>query len=219
MEGLIGKKIGMTQIFNEEGNVVPVTVIELGPCTVVQRKTPERDGYSAIQLGFDEFRKKDKSKMPKPIQGHFKKANLKPFRNLKEFRVEDAGRFSDGQVIDVALFSEGERVDVTANSKGRGFAGVIKRHGFAGAPQTRGTHEYRRHPGSIGQHTWPARVYPGKKLPGRMGNEKVKTLNLEVVKVLKEKNLLLLKGAVPGPNRALVTVTKSKRAKNRKGKG
>jgi len=217
MEGLIGKKIGMTQIFNDKGNVVPVTVIQLGPCNVVQRKTVEKDGYSAIQLGFDEFTKKDKSKLSKPLQGHFKRLNLKPFNRLQEFRVIDSEQYSDGQVIDVELFSEGERVDVAANSKGRGFAGVMKRYGFAGAPASRGSHEAKRHPGSIGMHTFPARVFPGKKLPGRMGNKKVKTLNLEVVKVFKDKNLLLLKGSVPGPNRSLVTVTKSKRIKNKQG--
>jgi large subunit ribosomal protein L3 len=201
MKGIIGRKIGMTQVFDENGMAVPVTVIEAGPCHVVQRKTQDKDGYEALQLGFQEIKS---SKVNKPVGGHFGRHEVPSCRVLKEFRVEDATRFASGQTITVAAFEVGEKVKVTGKSKGRGFTGVVKRHGFHGASKTHGTHEYFRHGGAIGAAADPARVFKGKKMPGQYGSSTVTVGNITVFDVRPEANLILLKGAVPGPNRGVV---------------
>ncbi|MQL50914.1 50S ribosomal protein L3 [Desulfofundulus thermobenzoicus] len=200
-KGILGRKVGMTQIFNNEGQAVPVTVIEAGPCLVVQTRTPERDGYSAIQLGFGEKRER---LVNKPLKGHFAKAGVRPLRFLRELRVEDAGQYQVGQEIKADVFTAGERVDVVGTSKGRGFAGGIKRHGFHRGPMAHGS-KYHRRPGSLGAKG-PARVFKGRKLPGHYGVERVTVQNLEVVKVDPERNLLAVKGAVPGPRGGLLLV-------------
>lgn len=199
-KGLIGKKIGMTQIFVGE-NVVPVTVLEVGPCTVLQIRTPEKDGYSAIQLGFDSVKHKVRDKGKKEKY----KVVLKPAA-VKEFRVQDHTKFNKGDILDVSYFEGVKFVDVSGYSKGRGFQGVMKRWGFSGAPDSHGQSVFHRRPGSIGNHTFPAKVWKGKKMAGRMGNKKVTVQNLEVVEIDKEKNLMLVKGAVPGYNGSYVIV-------------
>ncbi len=204
MKGIIGKKLGMTRIFNEDGTAVPVTVIEAGPCVVTQVKTVEIDGYEAVQLGFDRMRGKAANK---PYGGHFAKHNLTPRRKLTEFRVENPTDYRVGQEILVDIFKPGDVVDVTANSKGRGFQGVVKRHGFSVGRKTHGNRNHRR-PGSIGQSATPARVWKGRKLPGRMGNSRVTVRHLDVVTVDVEKNLLLVRGAVPGGSNGFVLVRK-----------
>jgi large subunit ribosomal protein L3 len=209
--GLLGRKIGMTQIFSEDGTLISVTMIEAGPCTVIQKKTREKDGYNAVQLGFIETNKDIK----RPIKGQFDKAKvMKPTRFLKEIRCDHIhiDDIEIGEVIGVDIFNTGDIVNISGRSKGKGFAGVIKRHGFSGAPASRGTHEYFRHGGSIGMHTFPARVFKGKKMPGRMGNEKVTLRNLEVVRVIKEKNILLVKGSTPGSKGRLLIIQNTKKA-------
>ncbi|WP_246167930.1 50S ribosomal protein L3 [Thermosulfurimonas marina] len=201
MEGLIGRKLGMTRIFNEAGEVVPVTVLEVGPCTVVQVKTVETDGYNAVQLG---FAPKKLTKFNKPMRGHFLRAGLDHgFYILREFRVEDPSQFHPGQVLTLESLGveKGLRVDVTGKSKGRGFTGAIKRWGFSRQPMSHGAKQVHRKPGSSGASTFPGRVIKGKKMPGHYGNETVTVKNLLVAEVVPEKNLLLVKGAVPGwPN-------------------
>jgi large subunit ribosomal protein L3 len=206
--GLIGKKVGMTQVFAEDGNRVPVTVIDVTSCIVVGKRTPEKDKYSAIALGFGE--KKEKS-LTRAQLGHNKKAGAKNRAHVKEFRVsaEEAAKLNVGDEIKAEMFQKGQMVDVTGITKGRGYQGVVKRWSFRGFGQTHGTHEYRRHPGAIGQRKTPGRVYPNKKMPGHYGVEKVTTQNLTVVEVLPEKNLLLVKGAVPGHNEGIVYVKPS----------
>lgn len=206
-KAILGKKVGMTQIFTGEGLAVPVTVIETGPCFVVQKKTIERDGYGAIQVGFGEKREK---LFNKPIKGHFGKAGVRPLRFLREFRVQDWDSYQVGQEIKADLFSTGEKVDVVGTSKGRGFAGGIKRHGFHRGPMAHGS-KYHRRPGSLGAKG-PARVYKGRKLPGQYGAARVTVQNLEVVKVDAGRNLLALKGAVPGPRGGLVIIKDSVKA-------
>ena len=205
MSGLIGKKIGMTSIFDENGKNLPCTVIQAGPCVVTQVRTQDLDGYDALQLGFDE---KSAKKSNKAAEGHFKKANTSIKRKLVEFK----GFESDhklGDTIGVDLFSEGEFVDITGTSKGKGFQGVVKRHGFGGVGQaTHGQHNRLRAPGSIGAASYPARVFKGMRMAGQMGNSKVKVQNLRVVKVVAEKNLLVVKGCVPGHKNAYVTIQK-----------
>ncbi|MCL6638756.1 MAG: 50S ribosomal protein L3 [Firmicutes bacterium] len=200
-KGILGKKVGMTQIFNEQGLAIPVTVIEAGPCIVVQKKTPEKDGYSAIQVGFGE---KKERLVNKPAKGHFAKAGVKPVRFLREFRVDNADAFQVGQEILADVFAEGEKVDVIGTTKGRGFSGGIKRHGFHRGPMAHGS-KYHRRPGSLGAKG-PARVYKGRKLPGQYGAERVTMQNLEVIKVDPARNLLAVRGAVPGPRGGLVIV-------------
>jgi len=198
VEGLIGKKLGMTRVFNEAGEVVPVTVLEVGPCTVVQVKRVETDGYNAVQLGFGP---KKLTKVNKPMRGHFLKAGLDHgFYILREFRVEDPSQFEPGQVLTLESLGveKGLRVDVTGKSKGRGFTGAIKRWGFSRQPMSHGAKQVHRKPGSSGASTFPGRVIKGKKMPGHYGNETVTVKNLLVVEVVPEKNLLLVKGAVPG---------------------
>jgi len=205
MSGLIGKKIGMTSIFDAAGKNVPCTVIQAGPCVVTQVKTIEKDGYEAIQLAFDE--KKEKN-TPQPMQGHFKKANTTPKRVLMEFsRFEVGQRKSFGETLDVTVFEEGEYIDVSGTSKGKGFQGVVKRHGFRGVgDSTHGQHNRLRAPGSLGASSWPSRVMKGMRMAGRTGGEKVKMINLQIVKIIPEKNILVVKGSVPGFNGSYLKV-------------
>ena len=203
MSGLIGKKIGMTSIFDENGKNIPCTVIECGPCVVTQVRTLEVDGYTALQLGFD-----DKKTATKAAEGHFKKAGTVAKRKVAEFKGFDE-EVKLGDTITVEHFTEGEFVDVAGTSKGKGFQGVVKRHGFGGVGQaTHGQHNRLRAPGSIGAASYPARVFKGMKMAGQMGNEKVKVQNLRVLKVVAEKNLLVVKGCVPGHKNAYVTIQK-----------
>ncbi len=206
MIGIIGRKLGMTRIFGERGRVIPVTVIEAGPCYVTQVKSEETDGYNAVQLGFDETKEK---RVTKPVLGHLKKAGVKPLRVLREFRdFELDDEVQLGQEIRVDIFKEGDKVSVTGYTKGRGFAGVVKRHGFGGGPKTHGQSDRWRAPGSIGQSSFPSRVLKGLRMAGRMGNTRVTVKNLEVVKVDPENNLLVIKGAVPGAIKGIVTIRK-----------
>jgi len=204
MKGILGRKIGMTQIFTDDGKAMAVTVIEAGPCIVVDKRTVERDGYSALQLGFMEKRKAD-SKFPKPLLGHFAKAGIKPTRFLKEVKFDDIEKFNVGDRIGVDIFKPGEKVDVTAKSKGRGFAGYHKRWGFGGGRKSHGS-DFHEGPGSIGACAYPGRVHKGKKMAGRYGNETVTVRNLEIVDVIPERNLLVIKGGVPGHKGAFVIV-------------
>lgn len=212
-KGIIGKKIGMTQIFREDGSVVPVTVIQAGPCTVVQIKTSSKEKYAALQLGFEEG---DLKRMKKPLQGHFVKAQVPAFRYLKEFRISDPEAYKVGQVITVEEFKIGELVDIIGYSKGKGFMGVVKRWGFRGG---RGTHGsmFHRAPGSIGASSFPSRVWPGQKMGGHTGNRQVTLQNLEIIDVRPRQNILLVKGAVPGGPRGLLLIkeAKKKRAKTK----
>ena len=207
MNGLIGKKIGMTQVFSADGSVVPVTVIQTGPCVVVQKRETEKDGYSALQLGFGS---KKSQRVNKAEQGHMVKAGKGAFQILREFRSGKVAQYEVGQEIKVSdLFKVGDRVDVSGTNKGRGFTGVIKRWGFSGFPGSHGTHEYFRHGGSIGNRSYPGRVFKGKKMAGHWGNERVSVQNLEVVGVRAEENLLLVKGAVPGAKRGVVLIRRA----------
>ena len=208
--GIIGKKLGMTQLFMEDGRVLPVTAIQAGPCTIVQVKTRERDGYKAVQLGFG-----DKRKINNPEKGHFK--GLGSFRLLREFRVTEGEEFEVGQTRDVSIFAAGDRVDVTGRSRGMGFAGGVKRHHFRGGPKTHGQSDRHRAPGSIGAGTTPGRVLKGRRMAGHMGNERVTTQNLQVVSVEAEKDLLLIKGAVPGPKNGFVVIQHAVKGQKRGG--
>ncbi|HET7035554.1 MAG TPA: 50S ribosomal protein L3 [Thermomicrobiaceae bacterium] len=200
MEGLMGKKLGMTQVFDETGRVVPVTVIEVGPCVVTQIKTKERDGYEAVQLGFGE-----KKRLNQPARGHRRAANANS-RYLREFHATDIDEYSVGQVLDCTTFEVGEQVDVSGTSKGKGFQGVMKRHGFHGGPKTHGQSDRARAPGSIGASATPSRVLKGMKMAGRMGNERVTVQNLDVVRVLPDRNVILVKGSIPGADKGLLLV-------------
>jgi len=202
--GLIGRKLGMTQIFDQEGHAVPVTVIQAGPCRVVQLKSRQREGYEALQLGFEPVKW---SRVNKPLAGHFRRAGTEPFRFLREFRVETTEGFEVGQTLTVEIFQAGERVDVTGVSKGRGFAGVMRRWGFRGGPASHGSMFHRR-PGSIGSNTDPGRVPKGRRMAGHYGNQRVTVKNLQVVEVRPDANLLLVKGAVPGSRNSLVLIKK-----------
>ena len=205
MSGLIGRKIGMTSIFDENGKNIPCTVIETGPCTVTQVRTEEVDGYNALQLGFDD---KAEKHVNKAAAGHFKKAGVSAKRKVVEIR-DFEGDYKLGDTIGVDIFVEGEFVDIAANSKGKGFQGVVKRHGFGGVGQaTHGQHNRLRAPGSIGAASYPARVFKGMKMAGRMGGVRVSALNLRILKVVPEKNLLVVKGCVPGHKNAYVTIEK-----------
>ena len=203
--GLLGKKVGMTRVFTDEGRWIEVTVLEAGPCTVVQRKTKDTDGYSAVQLGFGE---KKESRANKPTSGHFAKAGLKPMRTLKEIRIPDDNDAKQGDEIKADIFAIGDRLDVSGTSKGRGFAGAIKRHGFAGGAGGHGSH-FHRAPGSIGQSADPSKVYKGKRMPGHYGCTKITVQNLEVVNVDADKNLIIVRGCVPGANGGLIMLHKS----------
>ncbi|TVR41447.1 MAG: 50S ribosomal protein L3 [Bacteroidia bacterium] len=199
MSGLIGKKIGMTSIFDAEGKNIPCTVIEAGPCVVTQILTKDKDGYDAIQLGFDEKREK---LCTKPLLGHFKKAKTTPKKVLAEFtRFEPGQRKEFGEVLTADVFIEGEYIDVVGISKGKGFQGVVKRHGFSGVGQaSHGQHNRLRAPGSLGASSWPSRVFKGMRMGGRTGGKRVKMINLQIMKLIPEKNLVIVKGSVPGPN-------------------
>ncbi len=205
MSGLIGKKIGMTSIYDASGKVVPCTVLEAGPCVVTQVKTVEKDGYSAIQLAYDEKKEKNTTKS---LKGHFEKAGTTPKKVLREFtRFEEGHQKSLGDVLDVTVFEEGEFVDVSGTSKGKGFQGVVKRHHFRGVGDaTHGQHNRLRAPGSMGASSYPSRVFKGMRMAGQMGNAKVKVINLQIVKIVKEKNMLLVKGSVPGANGSYIKI-------------
>jgi large subunit ribosomal protein L3 len=207
LEGIIGKKVGMTQTFGDNGNVFPVTIITAGPCTVIQRKTMEKDGYVAVQIGFNE--KSEVKHVNKPLEGHFNKAGVPPVKFIREFPVDAKSKVKEGDQIFVDMFSVGDKVDVIGTSKGKGFAGVMKRWGHRGGKETHGSMFHRR-PGSIGASAYPSRVMKGKKLPGRMGNERVGIKNLTVIETDKEKNLLVVKGAVPGAAGGYLLIKKSK---------
>ena len=208
-KGIIGKKIGMTQIFDESGKVIPVTVVEAGPCVVVQKKTVENDGYEAVQLGFGEVKA---TRVNKPMKGHFDKADAAYKKELKEFRLEDCSAVNVGDILKADTFAVGDMVDVSGTSKGKGFQGTVKRHNNARLKETHGTGPVHRHAGSMGACSSPSRIFKGKGLPGQMGNEKVTVQNLEVVKVDAENNLIALKGAVPGPKGGIVSIINSVKA-------
>jgi large subunit ribosomal protein L3 len=212
MEGLIGKKLGMTQVFDAKGARVPVTVIAAGPCVVVQRKTLTRDGYEAVQLGFGEQRRR---RVTKPALGRFRKANTAPKRVLAEFAVQGGDELKEGDTVSLSLFEGTSHVDVTGVSKGQGFQGVVKRHGMRGGPQTHGGHSKRR-VGSIGQNAFPARVNKGKRMPGHSGHVRVTQQNLRVVELRMEDHMLLVEGAVPGPTGGVVLVRKALKKKSEK---
>ena len=202
-KGIIGKKIGMTQIFDENGKVVPVTVVEAGPCVVSQKKTVENDGYAAVQIGFGDLKA---HKVKKPMAGHFAKANVAPKRTLREFRFDDIDAYNVGDLVKADVFAAGDKVDVTGTSKGKGYAGVIKRWNFQRLKESHGSGPVARHGGSIGSCSDPSRVYPGKKMAGHLGSERVTVQNLQVVKVDAENNLIAIKGAIPGPNGGTVVI-------------
>ena len=206
MTQILGKKVGMTQIFDEKGVVIPVTVIEAGPCYVTQKKTIENDGYSAIQLGFGDLRQKS---LNKPKAGHLKKSGTPAVKYLREFRVANPDDYQEGQKIDASVFAAGDMVDVVGTSKGKGFAGAVKRHHFSGGPKTHGQSDRWRAPGSIGAGTTPGRVWKGTRMAGRMGNERVTVQNLKVALVDAEKNVIAVRGAVPGAKNGLVIVRKA----------
>ena len=207
-EGIIGKKLGMTQVFGEGGKAEAITAIEAGPCTVAQVKTVEKEGYSAAKLGFGEIKKAKSGK-----RGKGKEKEPTKFKYLREFKVDESQPVEAGQTIDVGLFKAGDVVDITGTSKGKGFAGSVKRHHFRGGPKTHGQSDRHRSPGSIGSTTTPGRVYKGKRLPGHLGSKRVTAVNLEVLEADPARNLLLVKGAVPGGTNALLLIKKSKRGK------
>ena len=207
-KAILTTKVGMTQIFNEDGVLTPVTVLQAGPCVVTQVKTVENDGYAAVQVGFGDIREK---LVNKPMKGHFAKAGVAPKRFVREFRLEDAESYVVGQEIKADMFAVGDKIDATAKSKGKGYQGAIKRHGQSRGPMTHGS-KYHRHAGSNGSATTPGRVFKGKKMPGHMGAVKVTVQNLEVVRVDAEQNLILVKGAVPGPKKSLVMIKNTTRA-------
>ncbi len=208
-KGLIGKKIGMTQLFDENGKVIPVTVVEAGPCTVVQKKTIENDGYEAIQVGFGDVKVQ---RVNKPMAGHFKKADVAPKKVLKEFRLENMADVNVGDILKADVFAVGDRVDVVGTSKGKGTAGVIKRWNFSRLKETHGTGPVHRHGGSLGVID-PARIFKGKKMAGHLGTEKVTVQNLDIVKVDVENNLIAIKGAIPGPKNGIVVIADSVKSK------
>ena len=210
MNAILGEKLGMTQIFDDQARAIPVTVIKAGPCHVVQIKNIETDGYSAIQIAFGEIKPK---LVNEPTKGHFAKAGVEPTRHLVEIRVDEPNQYKVGQEIKIAdVLSQGGLADVTGVSKGKGFQGVMRRHGFSGQGAAHGTHKKHRAPGSIGACATPARVFKGKKMPGRMGNDQVTTLNLQIVGIDTERDLLLLRGAVPGANGSLILVREAVKA-------
>lgn len=208
-KGIIGKKLGMTQLFDEKGNVVPVTVVEAGPCVISQKKTIENDGYEAVQVGFGEIKT---SRLTKPMAGHFSKVDVAPKKHLREFRFEDCASANVGDIIKADVFAAGEAVDVTGTSKGKGTAGVIKRWNFARLKETHGTGPVHRHAGSQGACSSPSRVFKGTKSAGRLGCERVTVQNLEVIKVDAENNIIAIKGAIPGPKGGIVMIADSVKA-------
>jgi len=207
-KGILGRKLGMTQIFSEDGKLIPVTVVEAGPCSVVQIKTVEKEGYDAIQVGFENIREK---LVNKPKQGHFSKAGVSFKRFVREFRLEDIGEYALGQEIKADIFSAGEKVDVSGISKGKGFQGAIKRWNQHRGPMSHGS-KFHRAPGSMGASSDPSRTFKNKKLPGHMGNVKSTVINLEIARVISEKNLILIKGGIPGPNKGYVVIRNAVKA-------
>lgn len=205
-KAILGKKVGMTQIFSKDGEVLPVTIVEAGPCSVIQKKTEEKDGYNAVQLGFEDIKEE---KINKPQKGHFEKYGVEPKKYIKEVRTND--EYEVGEDIKADIFAKGDKVDVTGTSKGKGFAGTVKRWNFSIGPKSHGSRNYRI-PGAIGGGSDPAKVFKGQKMPGRLGREKVTIQNLEVVKVDSEKNILAIKGAVPGPKKGLLLIKDSVKA-------
>ena len=208
-KGIIGKKIGMTQIFDESGKVIPVTVIEAGPCVVIQKKTAENDGYEAVQLGYGDVKV---TRVNKPMKGHFDKADVACKKELKEFRLEDCASVNVGDILKADTFAVGDMVDVSGTSKGKGFQGTIKRHNNSRLKETHGSGPVHRHAGSMGACSSPSRIFKGKGMPGQMGNEKVTVQNLEIVKIDAENNLIALKGAIPGPKGGIVSIVDSVKA-------
>lgn len=202
-KALLGRKLGMTQVWDEDGRVVPLTVVQVGKNVVTQVRTEDKDGYSAVQLGFEDI---DPRRMTKPLLGHFEAAGVEPKRHIAEFRTPDADSYETGQELDASTFEVGSLVDVTGTSKGKGFAGVMKRHGFHGGPASHGAHKIHRKPGSIGGASTPGRVFRGHKMAGRMGGETRTVQNLEVVGVDTDKGLVMVKGAIPGPAKAIVMI-------------
>ena len=207
LSGLIGKKVGMTQIFGEKGEVIPVTLIEAGPCVVLQKKASKQEGYDAVQLGYEDIKEK---KLTKSLKAKFSKIKVEPKRYIREFRVNNPDDYEVGQELKVDIFEEGSFIDICGTSKGKGFAGVIKRWGFKGGPKSHGS-RFHRAPGSIGASASPSRVFKGQKLPGHMGNKRVTIQSLEIVRLDKDKNLLVVKGAIPGASRGIVIVEKAKK--------
>ena len=205
--GLIGRKVGMTQIFSEKGESIPVTLIEAGPCVVLQKKTSGKEGYEAVQLGYEDIKEK---KLTKSLKVKFSKMKIKPKRYIREFRVNNPDDYEVGQELSVDIFEEGSFIDVCGTSKGKGFAGVIKRWGFKGGPKSHGS-RFHRAPGSVGSSASPSRVFKGQKLPGQMGNKRVTIQSLKIMKLDKDKNLLVVKGAVPGANKQIVIVKKAEK--------
>jgi large subunit ribosomal protein L3 len=210
MKTILGKKLGMTQIFDKNGIVIPVTIIEAGPCYVTQKKTEEKDGYNAVGLGFGDLSAKH---LNKPKAGHLQKANCPPVKYIREFRVDNSDELQAGQQLDASVFAVGDMVDVIGTSKGKGFAGVVKRHGFSGGPKTHGQSDRWRTGGSIGAGTTPGRVYKGTRMPGRMGNQRVTVHNLKVALVDADRNLLAVRGAVPGGENGLVIIREARKSK------
>jgi len=206
VSSIIGKKLGMTQIFGEDGKAEAVTAVEAGPCTVIQVKTVDKDGYNAIQIGYGEAKR-----LKSPQRGHLK--GLGDYKHLREFRVDETEGVEVGDKVDISLFNEGDMIDVTGISKSKGFAGVVKRHGFAGGPKTHGQSDRHRAPGSIGATTWPGRVWKGTRMAGRMGGERVMVSHLRILKADPERNLLLVKGAIPGGKNGLLLIRKSREGK------
>ncbi len=209
LKAIIGKKLGMTQLFDEKGNVIPVTVVEAGPCVVSQKKTVETDGYEAVQVGYGDLKV---SKVNKPMKGHFDKADVAPKKYLREFRLADISTLNVGDIIKADTFAEGDKVDVVGTSKGKGTAGVIKRWNFGRLKESHGTGPVHRHAGSLGACSSPSRVFKGKKLAGHLGSERVTVQNLSVVKVDAENNIIAIKGAIPGPKGGIVTIADSVKA-------
>jgi len=205
MRGLIAKKLGMSQIFDENGSIIPVTILQAGPCCITQIKTLDNDGYDAVQIAYGDKKEKNTNK---PLEGHFKKAGVTPKKFLVEFDIVPGFDYEMGQVFNASIFKQGDSVKVTGTSKGRGFSGVMKRHGFGGGPKTHGQREHPRSAGSIGQASDPSRVFKGVKMPGQYGNKKMTVENLKVVKIDTENNHIFVKGAVPGSNNGMVIVNK-----------
>ena len=208
-KAILGKKLGMTQLFDEMGKIVPVTVVQAGPCVVVQKKTADNDGYDAVQIGFDEVKEKN---INKPLKGHFDKAGVSPKRFLREFKLENSADFNLGDEIKADVFEAGEKIDVTGTSKGKGYAGVIKRYNAHRLKETHGTGPVHRHNGSNGACSDPSKVFKGKKMPGQMGAVKVTVQNLEIVRIDAEDNIILVKGAIPGPKKSTVVLKESVKA-------
>lgn len=205
-KGLIGKKLGMTQLFDEKGNVIPVTVVEAGPCVVSQKKTVENDGYNAVQIGYEDLKA---SKVTKPLKGHFAKADVAPKKHLREMRLDDCDSVNVGDILKADIFAVGDCVDVCGTSKGKGYAGVIKRHNFSRLKMSHGTGPVARHGGSIGACSSPSRVFKGRKMAGHMGTDRVTVQNLDIVKIDAENNIIAIKGAIPGPKGGVVVITDS----------